>query len=110
MVEQKVSRSGGERGCHFVACGREKSPGRGEFRAEEYSAVQLDSAQDLRECIHLILNVVPQWTVGKVPWPQRKVINLWKPFEQVKGTLGHGGPVRSIAQLQYLKRMQKQLI
>src|SRR5882724_4052483 len=104
MVEQKVSRSRGERGGHFVACGREKSPGRGELRAKEHSAIQFYSTQDLRECIHSILTSLPNWTTGKVPWSPRKVICFWKPFEQVMATLGHSGPSRSIAQLQCPKK------
>jgi hypothetical protein len=35
---------------------------------------------------------------------------LGKPFDQVMGTLGHGYPSKSIAQLQCLKRTQKEPI
>src|ERR1700675_3849812 len=100
MVEYKVRRPQGERGRHHIRRGRRKTPWSRKFSAEEHSAVQLDSAQNLGECIHSIL-----WTfcksvlrtlyksvlrtVCKVPWPPRKGICFRKPSEQIMATLGH---------------------
>src|SRR5690349_13631712 len=52
MVEDKLLSPRSVCSHHHLRRGRRKSPGSGKFRAEEHSSVQLDSAQDFRECIH----------------------------------------------------------
>src|SRR5579863_2447139 len=52
MVEHHMQRARREQVREFVRRRRGEAPRRREFSAEEDSAVQFDSAQDLGECIH----------------------------------------------------------
>ncbi len=84
MVENQVWCPWGEIGGEDVRWRGRKTPRSGEFSAEEHSAVQLDSTQDLGECIHSALR-----TPCKVPRSTRKAICSRKPPEQIMATLGH---------------------
>src|SRR5947209_2257394 len=52
MVEDKVFRARSDLGGHEIRSRRREAPGRREFSREKHSAVELDSAQNLRESIH----------------------------------------------------------
>jgi hypothetical protein len=94
MVDHQVGRSRGNVGRERFRLGRRETPGRGELSAEEQSAVQLHSAQDIGECIHSIL-----WTAGELFRPDCKTTSIGEPPEQFFGTLGHGCNISRPAQL-----------
>jgi hypothetical protein len=89
MVKHKMRSAGSDGSRHYFRSRGRKTPGGREFRAEEHGAVQLDSAQNFRECVYGCLRSM-FWTVGKVMWPLRKAIRFREPFEQLLETLGHG--------------------
>src|SRR5690242_17061852 len=85
MVDHQVGRSWCQQRSKGVGCRRRKTPGCRKLGAEEQCAVQLDSTQNLGECIHSALR-----TAGEVFRPDCKATSIDDPPEQFIGTLGHG--------------------